>query len=189
MKKIAIFASGSGTNFEAIADAISKGLIPAELALMVCDVPGAKVIKKAEKRGIDTLVFDPKAYENKKGYEMMIVEALKQKEVYFIVLAGYMRLLSNVLLDSYPNQIVNIHPSLLPAFKGKDAITQAIDYGVKVMGVSIHYVNQEMDGGAIIAQKALEITGLTHDEIETRIHHIEHQLYPETLNQLLKEHV
>ena len=98
-----------------------------------------------------------------------------------------MRIVSNVLLDAYPNRIINIHPSLLPAFKGKDAIKQAYMYGVKVMGVSIHYVNEDLDGGSIIAQKAFELNDMSFEQAESRIHEIEHELYPNTIKKIIEE--
>ncbi len=188
MKKLAVFASGTGSNFDAIADAIDKGELNAMITLVVVDQPQALVIEKARKRNIETFVFSAKAYESKAAYEKEIVSLCRKKEIDLIVLAGYMRILSEVLLTAYANKIINIHPSLLPAFKGKDAIGQAIDYKVKVMGVSIHYVDQTLDGGAIIAQKAFEVQEhFTREEITKRIHEIEHQLYPKTIKTLLEE--
>lgn len=188
MKKIAIFASGTGTNFEAIAQAIDQKQLDAQIVLVVVDKKNAPVIEKAQSKDIQTFVFCAKDYPSKEAYERDIVKACHQQDVEWIVLAGYMRILSDVLLTAYTNRIINIHPSLLPAFKGKDAIGQAIDYGVKVMGVSIHYVDASLDGGKIIAQRAFEVEKhWTHQEIEAQIHAIEHVLYPETLKQLWEE--
>ena len=188
MKRIAVFASGSGTNFDAIQRAILNQELDAKIVLLVCDKPNALVIEKAKQHAIEHFVFNPKDYASKSVYEAQIVEALNSKNVELVVLAGYMRLLSEVLLNAYQDRILNIHPSLLPAFKGKDAIGQAIDYGVKIMGVTIHYVNLEMDGGKIIAQSAFEVTDtMSKDEIEAQVHNIEHQLYPKTINKILKE--
>lgn len=186
MTNIAIFASGSGTNFEAIYQAIADGVLDATIALVVVDRMDAKVIEKARSKQIETLVIHPKDFNSKDEFEEKIVSACKKRQVEWIVLAGYMRICSTVLLEAYPNRIINIHPSLLPAFKGKNAIAQAINYGVKVMGVSIHYVNQELDGGAIIAQKAFEVkAGMSVHEIECLVHDIEHVLYPKTLQKLI----
>ncbi|MEG0077570.1 phosphoribosylglycinamide formyltransferase [Anaerorhabdus sp.] len=188
MRKIAVFASGTGTNFDAIQASIEKGQLDASIELVVVDKLDAKVIEKAKAKQIDTFVFNPKEYASKNDYERVIVEECKRRGVEWIVLAGYMRILADALLEAYPNHIVNIHPSLLPAFKGKDAIGQAFNYGVKIMGVSIHYVNAEMDGGKIIAQRCFDVVdGMTHDEAEAKIHAIEHRLYPETLKKLLEE--
>lgn len=188
MKKIAVFASGTGTNFEAIQQAIEEKRLAAQIVLVVVDKKQAPVIEKAARKGIDTFVFSAKDYPDKSAYETQIVKECRSRSVEWIVLAGYMRILSSVLLDAYPDRIVNIHPSLLPAFKGKDAVQQAIDYGVKVMGVSIHYVNKDLDGGRIIAQKAFEVKPeWDPEEIERQIHAIEHRLYPETLKKILEE--
>lgn len=186
MTNLAVFASGTGTNFDAIADAIDNGELEAKIVLVVCDKLGAKVIEKAQKRGIEVFAFNPKDYENKAAYEAEIVSVCKEHGVEFIALAGYMRLFSDTLLAEYEGRCVNIHPALLPAFKGKNAIHQAIEYGVKVIGVTIHYVDSGMDSGKIIAQKAFEIEdGWDEEEIESRIHKIEHVLYKETLIKLL----
>lgn len=188
MRKIAVFASGTGTNFDAIQASIEDGKLDASIQLVVVDKQTAKVIEKAKAKNIDTFVFNPKEFVSKNDYEKVIVEECKKRGVEWIVLAGYMRILADALLEAYPDRIVNIHPSLLPAFKGKDAIGQAFNYGVKIMGVSIHYVNAEMDGGKIIAQRCFAVTdGMNHDEAEAEIHKIEHQLYPETLKKLLEE--
>ncbi len=188
MKRIAVFASGTGTNFEAIARAIEEGRLAAKIALVVVDQPQAAIIEKAQKRAIETFVFRARDYADKAAYEREILTRCQAAGVEWIVLAGYMRILSDLLLEAYPNKIINIHPSLLPAFKGKDAIGQAIAYGVKVMGVSIHYVNRDLDGGRIIAQQAFAVQeGWTHEEIEQQVHAIEHELYPNTLKMILEK--
>ena len=188
MKKIAVFASGTGTNFDAIQRAIEEKRLNAEIVLVVSDRPGAKVIDKALKKGIETFVFKAKDYSSKADYEAEIIKRCKEKDVQWIVLAGYMRLVSSVLLNAYPERIVNIHPALLPSFKGAHGIEDAYNYGVKVMGVTIHYVNEEMDAGRIIAQRAFDVPeGATLEEVEEKIHAIEHVLYPETLQKLLED--
>ncbi|MBB6176953.1 phosphoribosylglycinamide formyltransferase-1 [Anoxybacillus tengchongensis] len=188
MKRIAIFASGSGTNFQAIIDAVKKGDIQAEVALLVCDRPHAKVIERAICEYVPVFVFNPKQYETKQQFEREILQQLQQKEIDWIVLAGYMRLIGSTLLQAYPNKIINIHPSLLPAFPGKDAIGQAYRYGVKVTGVTVHYVDEGMDTGPIIAQRALYIDdGEPLESVERRIHEIEHTLYSQVIQQLLTE--
>lgn len=188
MKRIAIFASGSGTNFQAIVDAVKKGDIQAEVALLVCDRPQAKVIERAMREHVPIFVFNPKQYETKQQFEREILQQLQQKEIDLVVLAGYMRLIGPTLLQAHQNRIVNIHPSLLPAFPGKDAIGQAYRYGVKVTGVTVHYVDEGMDTGPIIAQRALYIDdGEPLESVERRIHEIEHVLYPQVIQQLLTE--
>ena len=187
MKKIAVFASGTGTNFEAIAEAIENQKLHAEIVCVVVDKVNAAVIEKARKRNIDSFVFTAKDYASKEAYEKEIVAYLQEREAELCVLAGYMRLCGEVLLNAYEGRIINIHPSLLPAFKGKDAIGQAIAAGVKVMGVTIHYVDASLDGGKIIAQRAFDVDPLwSHEEIEAQVHKIEHILYPDTIGKLLE---
>ena len=186
MSRLAIFASGTGTNFDAIVKNIEEGYLNnCTVELMVCDHPEAPVVGKAEAKGIEVFAFNPKEYDSKDAYEKDIVDRCRAKDIDLIVLAGYMRLLADRLLTAYEDKIINIHPSLLPAFKGKDAIGQAIEYGVKVMGVTVHYVNKEMDGGRIIAQKCFEVQDdYSKDEIENRIHGIEHKLYSDVIKKL-----
>ncbi|MDR4888184.1 phosphoribosylglycinamide formyltransferase [Fredinandcohnia sp. QZ13] len=186
MKKIAVFASGSGTNFQAIMDSIKEGRLAAKIELVVCDKPGAKVIERASKEWVETFVFSPKEYPEKSLFEAEIVEKLRAKNVELIVLAGYMRLIGDTLLQAYRNKIVNIHPSLLPAFPGKDAIGQAYRAGVNMTGVTIHYVDEGMDTGPIIAQREFAIEpGDTLESIEEKVHEIEHQFYPQILQSLV----
>ena len=185
MRSIAVFASGSGSNFEAIMNAIENGNLQAKVSLVVCDKPGAKVIERANKFGIESFVAVPKNYENKAAYEREIVRQLTDKKVDFIVLAGYMRLIGETLLTQYRGKIVNVHPSLLPAFPGLDAVGQAFQAGVKITGVTIHFVDEGMDTGPIIAQTVVTIEqGETIEMLEKKIHDIEHTLYPQTLQTL-----
>ncbi|MBB5325176.1 phosphoribosylglycinamide formyltransferase-1 [Anoxybacillus tepidamans] len=185
--KLAIFASGSGTNFQAIVDAVKRGELAAEVALLVCDRPEAKVVERAKKEGIPAFVFRPKDYATKADFERDILAQLTESGIEFIALAGYMRLIGPTLLSAYEGRIVNIHPSLLPAFPGKDAIGQAYRYGVKITGVTVHYVDEGMDTGPIIAQRAVPIEeGESLEQVERKIHAIEHELYPSVLKTLLE---
>lgn len=188
MKKIAVFASGNGSNFQAIINAATEGKLPAKIELLVCDKPGAYAIERAEKAGIDTFVFSAKNYESKAAYEAEILKEISKRNIEFIVLAGYMRLIGSTLLQAFEGRIVNIHPSLLPSFPGKDAIGQAFDANVKVSGVTIHYVDSGMDTGPIIAQRAIDISDdETIESLQGKIHQVEHQLYPAVLSSLFKE--
>ncbi|WP_243296681.1 phosphoribosylglycinamide formyltransferase [Bacillus litorisediminis] len=186
MKKIAIFASGSGSNFQAIVDAVKAGKLDAEVSLLVCDKPGAFCIERAQNERIPAFVFTPKDYAAKSDYETEIYEKLKELDVDFIVLAGYMRLIGEDLLTPYEGKIVNIHPSLLPAFPGKDAIGQALAAKVKETGVTIHFVDAGMDTGPIIARQSVSISqNDTRESLQAKIQEIEHQLYPSVLQKLL----
>ena len=186
MKKLAVFASGSGSNFEAIAAAIEKGQLEAEIALVVCDRPGAKVEKRAERFGIPVLSFYPKSYESKADFETFILQQLHDAGVEWIILAGYMRLIGPTLLQGFEGRIVNIHPSLLPSFPGKDAIGQAFEAGVKITGVTVHFVDEGMDTGKIIDQDSVRIDeGDTKDDLASKIQAVEHLLYPAVIRSLL----
>lgn len=187
MKRLAVFASGEGTNFEAIAAACQQGELDAQVVLMVCDRPSAKVIEKARRYGIPTFVFSAKDYASKAEYEQEIVSQLDAAKVDLICLAGYMRIISTVLLTAYANRIINIHPSLLPAFRGANAVEQAIEYGVKVFGITIHWVDESLDGGKIIAQEAFAYDGNSADEVHAIGQTIEHRLYVETIKKLLNK--
>lgn len=186
--KIAIFASGNGSNAEAIIRAVKNGELEAEVAAVVCDNPSAKVIERAKTYGVPVVVETPKAYPDKAAYERKILRYLQEYGVEFIVLAGYMRLIGKTLLDAYEGKIVNIHPSLLPAFPGLDAIGQAFRKKVKITGVTIHYVDEGIDTGPIIAQEAVVIEESdTLETLEKKIHEVEHALYPKTLQSIFKK--
>ena len=187
MKRIAIFASGSGSNFEAIVSAFDNGDLAAVPALCVCDKPGAMVIDRAKNHNIPVIVVSPKDFPDKTSYETFIARELEKARIDLICLAGYMRIIGPTLLSRYPNRIINIHPSLLPAFKGAHAIRDAFEYGAKVFGVTIHYVDESLDGGQIISQSAFPYEGNDIDELETLIHKTEHKLYPITINKILNE--
>ncbi|MCQ6280531.1 phosphoribosylglycinamide formyltransferase [Bacillus sp. EB600] len=188
MKNIAVFASGSGSNFQAIIDAIQAGKLDAHVTLLVCDHQDAFVVERAKKLGIPSFVFQAKQYSSKEAYEKEIILELTNRDVDFVVLAGYMRILGPTLLSGYEGRIVNIHPSLLPAFPGKDAIGQALRAGVKESGVTVHYVDEGMDTGPIIAQKSVSIDANdTLESLQTKIHAIEHMLYPAVLQTLMTQ--
>lgn len=186
MKKIAVFASGNGGNFEALARACKTGDIDANLVALVCDNPNAFVINRAKNYpSVEVIVVNPHDYNTKAEYEEAILQRLAAHDLNLICLAGYMRIIGSKLLGSYSNRIINIHPSLLPAFKGAHAIRDAFDYGVKVYGVTIHYVDETLDGGRIIAQTPVIYRGNDIDELEDLIHQAEHRLYVTTVNELL----
>jgi phosphoribosylglycinamide formyltransferase-1 len=186
MKKIAIFASGNGSNFQAIINEIEKGNLTAEVAVLVTDKPDCFAAERARRHNIPVFAFNPKDYTSKEEYEKAIAFYLIEKNVSLLVLAGYMRLIGDVLLKAFHNRIINIHPALLPAFPGKNGILQAYQYGVKIFGVTVHYVDAGMDTGKIIAQECFRADGTeTLAEIEQRIHTIEHQLYTKVIKEIL----
>ncbi|WP_163538381.1 phosphoribosylglycinamide formyltransferase [Gracilibacillus sp. YIM 98692] len=184
--KIAVFASGTGSNYDAVIEAAKSGVLDAEVALLVSDKPNAKVVEKAKQNQTPTFIFDPKNYDGKDAFEADIVEKLQEKEIEWVILAGYMRLIGDTLLKPFEGRIINIHPSLLPAFPGLDAIGQAFDAGVKVSGVTIHYVDEGMDTGKIIAQEAVQVEDdMTREDLQKAIQKVEHRLYPETIQQII----
>lgn len=185
MRNIAIFASGSGSNFEAIVKAVHAGEISAEVLLLICDKPGAYVITRAQNLGIPVFTLSPKTYADKSAYEREILAQLQSLDIEFIVLAGYMRLIGETLLEAYPNKIVNIHPSKLPDYTGKDAIARAFHDGKNETGVTVHFVDEGMDTGEIIAQETVAVSsGETLEQLEEKIHKVEHKLYVKTLANL-----
>jgi phosphoribosylglycinamide formyltransferase-1 len=187
MKNLAVFASGTGTNFVAIAQACASGVLDARVAVMVCDKPCAPVIERAREFGIQTFVFNPKEYSGKAAYEAEIVKLLDAEKIDLVCLAGYMRIVGETLLQAYEGRIINIHPSLLPSFKGAHAVEDAVAYGVKVYGITIHWVNADLDGGKIIAQRAFPYEGSDPNEVHRIGQKIEHELYVETINKILCE--
>ena len=186
MHRIAVFASGEGTNFEAIASACERGEIAARVVLLVCDRPGARVAERAAAHDVECFVFAPKSYASKAEYEREIVARLDAAGVELVCLAGYMRIVGDTLLEAYGGRIVNVHPSLLPAFRGARAIEQALACGVKVYGVTIHRVDATLDGGRILAQRAFAYEGDDLAELERLVHETEHPLYIETIRKLLE---
>lgn len=187
MKNIAVFASGNGSNFEAIAQACeNKTIKNGNVKVVICDRAKAYVRERAKNHNIPCVYVNALKFETREDYEKHIVSILKEYDIDLIALAGYMKIITNVLLETYPNKIINIHPALLPSFKGAHGILDAFNYGCKVFGVTIHYVSKELDGGKIISQKAFEYYGNNLDELEEKIHETEHVLYPLTINKLLE---
>lgn len=185
MKQLAVFASGTGSNFSALAHFFAQREV-AQIAVLVCDHDDAKVLEKAERCGIPTLVVDYQAYPNKAAVEAAIVAQLPPVDL--IVLAGFMRIIGPTLLSAFPNRVINLHPALLPSFPGRNGIGDAWDYGVKVTGVTVHYVDAGIDSGAIIAQQAVTITPTTtRESLEAQIHEVEHQLLPQVIANLIQQ--
>jgi len=180
--RFAVFISGNGTNLEAIIKSVKDGKIKADLALVFSNQPKANGLKHAEKAGIKTLCLSRKDYAAPQSYDREIVIQMKKESIDFIVLAGYMKILPPYLVKQFPNNILNVHPSLLPSFKGKQGIKDTFTYGAKVGGVTIHFVNDKMDNGPIILQEAFPITEKdTLESLTTKIHEIEYRLFSEAI--------
>ncbi|GAX88747.1 phosphoribosylglycinamide formyltransferase [Effusibacillus lacus] len=180
MKRIAVFVSGSGSNLQVLLDRSAAGnLGGASVVLVVCDKPQAKAVVRAEEAGVPSLVLIPKEFPDKAAYETRILEELRARQVDFVVLAGYMRLVGPTLLDAYGGRILNLHPSLLPMFPGKDAIGQALEAGVEETGVTVHFVDEGMDTGPVIAQERIKIErNETRETLTAKIQSVEHKLLP-----------
>ncbi|WP_300560860.1 phosphoribosylglycinamide formyltransferase [Companilactobacillus sp.] len=186
--KVAIFASGNGTNFEALADSQELKNAGLEIEVLVCDQPNAKVLAKAKQRNIPTFVNRIKDYSDRHAYEQAIVEKLAPLKIEYILLAGYMKVVTSTLLSAYPNKIINIHPSLLPKYSGLESIQRAFDAGESETGVTIHYIDSGVDTGPIIRQATVPILkNDTAETLEARVHATEHQIYPEVVLELLKK--
>jgi len=180
--RIAVFASGQGSNFQAIVDAMQEKKLDVSIELLVCDKPLAPVVARAEQAGVEAFVFKPKDYASREAYETEILAIMQKKQVDLVVLAGYMRIITSVLVEPYYGRMLNVHPSMLPSFPGVNAIGQALDYGVKVTGVTVHFVDGGLDSGPIVAQRAVTIEeGDTEESLAARIHKIEQQLYPQVI--------
>ncbi len=187
--KVGVLISGSGTNLQAIIDAAAEGL-PVDIVQVVSSRPDAYGIERAKAAGIPVLVLNRDIYADTRAADTMIADTLKAAGVEYVVMAGYMRLLTGVLLDAFPNRILNLHPALLPSFKGAHAIQDAFDYGVKVTGVTVHFANEEYDKGPIVAQRAVIVReDDTVDTLEERIHEVEHELYPQVLGWLADKRI
>lgn len=179
--KIGVLLSGSGTNLQAIIDAIAGGL-PTDIVLVVSSRPDAYGIERARAAGIPTLVMNREKYADVLAADAQIVEALQEAGAEYVVMAGYMRKVTSVMLDAFPNRVLNLHPALLPSFKGAHAIADAFNAGVKVTGVTVHFANADYDKGPIVAQRAVSVAeNDTLDTLEAKIHDVEHVLYPEVI--------
>jgi phosphoribosylglycinamide formyltransferase-1 len=183
--RIAVFASGCGSNFQAIVDRVQEGKLDVSIELLVCDRPQAYVIERAKQANVPVFTFRPKEYTSREDYEALILDELAAHKIDLIVMAGYMRIITNTLVEPWYGRMINIHPSLLPSFPGIKAITQAHEYGVKLTGVTVHYVDGGLDSGPIIAQISLEIReGESEDSLTRRIQAVEHELLPQVIGWL-----
>ena len=183
--KAAVLASGGGSNFENLVR--HAGCIGIDIEVMVTDQQDAHAIRRAGRLGVPVRVFQRGDFESGAAHEHAMTEALHEFEVEYVLLAGYMRILSRHFIEAYEHRIINLHPSLLPSFKGKNGIADAYDYGVKVTGVTVHFVDSGIDTGEIIAQEAIEISeNDTLESLEEKIHSLEYELYPKALKKVIE---
>ena len=177
-----MLASGRGSNFQSIIDAINNKNLKAQIVLLITDNPSAYAIERAKKHDIEHLVLRPKEYSSRDDFYRKITEELKKRNVGLVVLAGFMRIVGKPLIDAYPNRIMNIHPALLPSFPGLHGQKQAVEYGVKISGCTVHFVDEGMDTGPIIIQAAVPVYhNDTEDTLSERILKLEHKIYPEAI--------
>lgn len=180
--KIAVLVSGGGSNLQAIIDAVANEGLPVQIVRVVSSRPDAYGIERAKAAGIPVTVMNRDLYADREAADQMIVDACKADGAEYLVMAGYMRMLTPVVLNAFPDHVLNLHPALLPSFKGAHAIDDAFNAGVKITGVTVHLANEEYDKGPIIAQRPVPVMeGWTVDDLEAAIHAVEHQLYPQVL--------
>lgn len=185
--RLGVLISGSGTNLQAIIDACEADTLDAEVAVVISDRTDARGLQRARTHGIEAVLVERGGFTSAADFNAAIRETLRGHAVEWVVMAGYMRLLGTEVLDAFPDHVVNLHPALLPSFPGADGIGDALAYGVKVTGVTVHFANENFDEGPIIAQEALEVfEDDTAETLAERIHEIEHRIYPAAL-QLIAE--
>lgn len=178
----AVLCSGSGTNLQAIIDSVKSGYIQANLALVVSDNKDAYALVRARNAGIETVVLNPKEFRSRDDFDNEIIKHLKERKISLVILAGFMRLLSASFIKAFKDKIINIHPALLPAFKGTHAVRDALEYGARVTGPTVHFVDEKVDHGPIILQKVVEIKDNdTEETLLERVHAEEHRIYPEAI--------
>jgi phosphoribosylglycinamide formyltransferase-1 len=187
-KRIVVLASGRGSNFQAVIEAIRQGKIPAICVALITDNPGAYAIERAEKAGIPVKVIDYSSFHSREMYERALLQAMQQADADLFVLAGYMRILGTSIVHAFRGKIMNIHPALLPSFTGLHAQQQAVNYGVKVSGCTVHFVDESLDCGPIILQRCVTVLeGDTEDVLAERILKQEHECLPEAIRLFCEE--
>jgi phosphoribosylglycinamide formyltransferase-1 len=184
--KLGVLISGRGTNLQSIIDATATGQLAATVVVVLSDRPDAAGLQRARDAGIDALCLNPRDYSNRHAYDAALAEALRAHDVTIVCLAGFMRLVGQPLLDTFPQRVLNIHPSLLPSFPGLEAQRQALEHGVRVTGATVHLVTSELDGGPIVMQAAVPVrSGDTVETLSARILVEEHRLYPQAIRLVL----
>lgn len=177
--RIAVLASGSGTNLQAIINAAESGAVDGSVRVVISDNEEAYAQERARKHGVEALFVSPREHKNREAYDTAVVSLLQEREIDLVLLAGFMRLLSPLFVRAYRWKIMNIHPSLLPSFPGLEGVKQALEYGVKVSGCTVHFVDEGLDTGPIILQEAVPVYDDDEEKtLHARIHEVEHRLYP-----------
>jgi phosphoribosylglycinamide formyltransferase-1 len=189
-KNLVVLISGRGSNLKAILEAIKSGKINAKVSLVLSNKKDAKGLEIAKEHDIKAKFIDPSFFETRRGYDIYIAELIKKENPDFVVLAGYMRILSDEFIDAFEGKIVNIHPSLVPAFQGKNAQKQALDHGSLITGCSVHFVTKELDNGPVIVQAVVPVLpDDTEESLSNRILEYEHKIYPQAIKWLVEDRV
>lgn len=185
-RRLAVLISGRGSNLQSIIDAVAAGELEARIAVVISNRPDASGLMRAREAGIEAMWLSPREFASRDEYDRAIVDVLKSRDVGLVCLAGFMRLVGPPLLDAFGNAILNVHPSLLPAFPGLDAQHQALEHGVRITGATVHFVNADLDAGAIVLQAAVPVLDDdTVDTLSARILIEEHRIYPEAIRLVL----
>ena len=180
--RIAILASGNGSNAQRLFDLASAGALDIDPVLLLCNRPGARVLERAAQAGVPSLLLDHAGEPDRERYDRSLVAALREARAELVVMAGYMRLVTSFFLRSFPGQVINIHPALLPAFPGLRGAAEALEYGVRLSGCTVHFVDEVMDRGPVIIQAAVPVTpDDDRDALQARIHALEHRIYPQAV--------
>lgn len=188
--KLAVLVSGRGSNLQAIIDSIEENNLAAEISLILSNVPDAYALQRGKKHGLESIFLDPKSFSSRDDYEKQMIQLLQSKSIDLVCLAGFMRILGKKFIEAFSGKIINIHPSLLPAFPGLNVQEKALKHGVKFSGCTVHFVNEEVDGGAIILQAVVPI--LDEDDVQSlssRILEQEHIIYPEAIRLIIEDNI
>ena len=188
--KLAVLVSGRGSNLQAIIDKIENNYLSADIALVLSNVKNAFALDRGKKHGLDTVFLDPKIFPNREDYELKMIEIIQAKSIDLICLAGFMRILGKNFIQAFPKKIINIHPSLLPAFPGLNVQKKALEHGAKFSGCTVHFVNEEVDGGPIILQSTVPV--IDEDDaasLSERILEQEHIIYPEAIRLIIEKKI
>ena len=188
--KLAVLVSGRGSNLQAIIDSIEKNNLAAEISLVLSNVKDAYALERGKKHGLEVVFLDPKVFPDKADYEQQMIDLLQSKSVDLVCLAGFMRILGEKFIEAFSGKIINIHPSLLPAFPGLNVQKKALEHGAKFSGCTVHFVNEEVDGGPIIKQAVVPIhDGDSIDSLSERILEQEHIIYPEAIRLIIEDKI
>ena len=186
--KLAVLVSGRGSNLQAIIDSIEKNSLAAEISLIMSNVSDAYALQRGKKHGLESIFLDPKSFSSRDDYEKQMIELLQTKSIDLVCLAGFMRILGKKFIEAFSGKIINIHPSLLPAFPGLNVQEKALQHGVRFSGCTVHFVNEEVDGGAIISQAVVPIFDADDTQsLSDRILEQEHIIYPEAIRLIIED--